>query len=193
MRWEVIGVAIGVLSLAGGAGGYLLNRGRRIRAQEPRIVFGDLHFAGPREHSRAAYAFAIGGRITNVGGTALQLTWSYLDPRQQWHAEFVSRPSLGPHESTDDWMGIRGTEQSHDPTEAEAREFYLRCMAFVTCWDARRDHWVFSPNKAGRIPELHGDPVALRKHLSQYPSRGDTRRSLGLGETEAGSADEADE
>jgi hypothetical protein len=184
--WTAIGTIIAGLTLVGsGIGAFLHHRAAR-RAQEPKIVFGDLHFAGPGEHSRDGYRYAIGVRLTNVGGgPALHVIWGYLDEEHETrklYAEMVTRAALVPGESTDDWAGIRGERQDDEPTEADARAFYNRCLVFAECWDSRGEHYVFFPFGGGRASDPHGGPVALREHLSQFPSRGEMMRSLGMGE-----------
>jgi hypothetical protein len=184
--WTALGAIIAAVALAGSAIGALLHRRSVRRAQEPRIVFSDLYFAGPSEHPRdRVYSYAIGVRLTNVGGgPALHLHWSYLDENgrtTKLYAEHIHRAALVPHDSTYDWSGIRGRHQEDEPTEVEARTFYERCIAFADCWDSRGDFYLFSPRGGGRTHDPYGGPDALREFLSEFPSRGDIRRSLGQG------------
>lgn len=192
--WGMVGaiatiVALGVTVLGGAVKGFLSRR-RAIAAQEPRIEFSDIHFARPGQHSRHAYRYAFGVRVSNTGsGPARHLVWGFADEREEWFAEMVHRDVLGPLETTEDWSGLRGEDQSTDPDETEALAFYDRCLVFAECWDSRDKHYVFFPFGGGRAKDGHGGHFKLRQTIA-VPSRGEIRRSLGGGELDRAFAEQ---
>jgi hypothetical protein len=189
--WGMVGAYAGIAAVAlvpiSGAIKWWSSRRRARAEQVPRIQFGDVYFARPGEHPRTEYRYALGVTLTNTGGgPALDLHWGYTDEDGEWAAEVVHRSALVPNERTEDWSGVRSMEdQSRDATEKQARAFYESCLVFAECWDTRGQHYVFFPFGGGPAEDRHGGPHALREHLSQFPSRGEQRRSLGSGRLDA--------
>lgn len=188
--WAAIGTVIALVAL-----GFAFYQWRRSQGSEqPKITFGALRLLGPGEHTRPNYQFAIELTVTNVSTrSAAYVTVGVVDPRSKTnpkralYCELYGAPSLAPHASLTDHLGMRGQDQNDDPTAEEALAFYERCVAFVECWDGAEEYYVFTPGKGGRVPKRQRDwasPMEQRQWLEAKPSRGAAPRSLGLGKFE---------
>jgi hypothetical protein len=127
-------------------------------------------------------------RLQNLGGVAYAPATTLIDPREEVFAEVFTTTALLPGEQSMDYVGLRLADQSHDPTEEQARAFLGRCIFTCTCWDLYKRMWVYFPFGGHRVrrrdrSELPwSSPPDMVGFLEQFPSRGDQPRGLGIGE-----------
>ncbi len=167
-----------------GWGGNAVYRRRAARAAaRPCMVFGPVSLLGPGETTRTAYRFALGFRLANDGpGAALHLVTFAADPKDEVYAEVMTRPRIDVGGELYVELGLRLEDQQDDPTLEQAEAMLHRCVCFASCWDRHGDTYTFFPLGGGRSPLPWKTPREMYENAGSNPSRGERRRSLGIGD-----------